>query len=167
MPKMEMSPRAQQITGIQWTEGGLIVDDSPVEAAGWSSTVNDFFGWIQQFHNVVLIAHSGRRFDFNIFCHAVDAVNKQDTLRHHIVAFIDSLQLMRKVFPKLQKHSMGFLVQHFLQQPFNAHNAVDDTNMLVRVLQKADVTRHDYDRCVYPVDIHFFKEYNEVQVFII
>ena len=146
---------AERVHGISWNGVDLLVQREIVESMHWIYAISDFFQWLKEFDNVILVAHNGRAFDMRILCHAVESVGMQDLMRHRVLACIDSLQLMKKTFPKLKKHSLSALVEHFLREQFNAHDAAADVDILVKVLCISNVTRRDYDWHMYPLDVHF------------
>ena len=156
-PKVPVTPEAEKVTGIKWTGENLLVNNDIVDCIEWRYAIADFFEWLKQFDNVILIAHNGRVFDFNVLCHCVNAVGLEHSMRQIVLACIDSVQLMRKTCLGLKKYSLSALVDHFLHQEFNAHNAIDDVEALVSVLKAADVSRVDYDMFMYPLDVHFMK----------
>ena len=68
---------------------------------------------------------------------------------NHVLAFVDSLSLLRSKVPKLSSYKQEFLAGYFCQESYNAHDAVDDVQMLSKILcasvmTKEDCVKHSY-----------------------
>ena len=50
----------------------MCVKGKPVVAVLIKQAISDLSNWLQQFSNVFLVAHSGRRFDFAVLLTAVE-----------------------------------------------------------------------------------------------
>ena len=83
--------------------------------------------------NVVLIAHNGRVFDFRVLSYAICKVGMVSEFSNHVLAFVDSLSILRSKVPKLSSYKQEFLAGYFCQEYYNAHDAVDDVKMLSKI----------------------------------
>ncbi|CAG2241477.1 unnamed protein product [Mytilus edulis] len=75
-----------------------------------------------------------------------------------VMGFIDSLALFRSNFPKIEKYNQPFLAQHFCKEEYNAHNAVDDVNMLDKILIAANVSKELLLKLCYNSNSHLLQE---------
>ncbi len=53
---------------------------------------------------------------------------------NYVLAFVDTLSLFRSKVPKPASYKQEFLAKHFCLESYNAHDAVDDVNMLAKIL---------------------------------
>uniref|UniRef100_A0A8W8JJ64 Exonuclease domain-containing protein n=1 Tax=Magallana gigas TaxID=29159 RepID=A0A8W8JJ64_MAGGI len=131
------------LTGISWNGETLLYRGKPVECVGIKTALNDFMTWLQKFHDVTIVAHNGRRFDFKVLSTAVHNCRLSDIFNSSLTGFCDSLDIFRYKYPQLKKHTQAYLADHFGAGSYNAHNAVDDVETLNRILRNACVTISD------------------------
>lgn len=142
-PELSISPHAEMLTGISWNGETLLYRGKPVECVGIKTALNDFMTWLQKFHDVTIVAHNGRRFDFKVLSTAVHNCRLSDIFNSSLTGFCDSLDIFRYKYPQLKKHTQAYLADHFGAGSYNAHNAVDDVETLNRILRNACVTISD------------------------
>ena len=157
-PKIPIEAGAEKATGIIWDGSILTVDGIPVNTVNITQAITDFLTWLQQFSDVLLVAHNGRTFDFRVLSYIVNKLDMQSVFLDHVVAFADSLSMFRTKIPKLPKYTQVFLAQHVCQESYNAHNAIDDVAMLCKILQKANICKEDFEKFSYASDVHFIQE---------
>lgn len=138
------SHQLEMLTGISWNGEALLYRGKPVECVGIKTALNDFMTWLQKFHDVTIVAHNGRRFDFKVLSTAVHNCRLSDIFNSSLTGFCDSLDVFRYKYPQLKKHSQAYLADHFGAGSYNAHNAVDDVETLNIILRNACVTISDF-----------------------
>lgn len=143
-PELSISPHAEMLTGISWNGEALLYRGTPVECVGIKTALNDFMTWLQKFHDVTIVAHNGRRFDFKVLSTAVHNCRLSDIFNSSLTGFCDSLDIFRYKYPQLKKHNQAYLADHFGAGSYNAHNAVDDVETLNIILRNACVTISDF-----------------------
>ncbi|XP_063436621.1 uncharacterized protein LOC134718055 [Mytilus trossulus] len=84
--------------------------------------------------------------------------NMYDIFSQIVMGFIDSLALFRSNFPKIEKYNQPFLAQHFCKEEYNAHNAVDDVNMLDKILIAGNVSKELLLKRCYISNSHLLQE---------
>ena len=84
------------LTGIAWDGYKLTVHGKEVQAVPISQALLEFFKWLQQFHNTVLVAHNGKRFDFRILSKAVQSCDLFDSFEQRVVGFVDSVHVLKE-----------------------------------------------------------------------
>ena len=130
IPQQPIAFGAQQVTGIVFSNGVMTVQGKEVEAKSIQSALEDLCTWLEQYDNVVLLAHNGRKFDFPVLVSAVGKNNLYDRLCTCVLACVDSLSLFKKIFPNESSYKQEALVQNILQQKYNAHDAIADVQAL-------------------------------------
>ena len=64
-PKIPISDSAQDITGIiMINDSDMTVNGAPVDCYAVNDAFSQLLGWLKPHHNVFLIAHNGKRFDY-------------------------------------------------------------------------------------------------------
>ncbi|CAC5355427.1 unnamed protein product [Mytilus coruscus] len=137
-PQLPMSNEAEKVTGIVWDGQKLFYKGAELNFVNIKVAISEFFMWLSQFSNAVLVAHNGENFDFRVLSTAVYNCSMYDNFTQIVMGFVDSLAVFRSGFPKIEKYNQPFLAQHFCKEEYNAHNAVDDVNMLDKILIAAN-----------------------------
>lgn len=82
--KTSISEKASSVTGIYVSEAGNFkVNGEIKKAVGISDCPRNFFNWLNKFTIVVLIARTGRRFDFPDLVDAARPCHLLDVLYSH------------------------------------------------------------------------------------
>ena len=139
-PTIPIGREATNVTGIAMVEGEMTVNGEVVESVPVRSAIDKFISWLTKFKNVCLIAHNGRRFDFPILVSILRKCGDMDKLSD--IAFIDSLSVFRKLYPK-QSLKQVDLVSTLLGEKYNAHNAMDDVIALGKLIQFVKLSPKD------------------------
>lgn len=157
-PGMIMSSEAEKVTGIVWDGSRLYSRGKELPSVTITSALSDFFTWLQQFSNVVLVAHNGKSFDFRVLSKAAENFNLFEVFTHSVVALADSLTVLRSKFPDLKKYNQIHLAEHFCKEVYNAHNAEDDVKMLHKILLMSDVSLKDLLKHSYQPKTHQYQD---------
>ena len=59
-----------------------------------------------------LVAHNGKKFDFKVLSKAAESCDLFKDLEKSVVAFVDSLAVLREKFPRLHSHSQENLAKY-------------------------------------------------------
>ena len=81
-----------------------------------------------------MTAHNGQVFDFRVLSYAFSRLKLCEMFLKCLLAFVDSLAMVRSKVPKLSSYKQEYLAQHFCKEAYNLHNATDDVNMFVKIL---------------------------------
>lgn len=131
VPDREISPGASKVTGITVEDGILCVDGKPVDTISLKEVFTTFIAYLRSFPApVVLVAHNGKRFDVPVLRRLLQQSSMEDEFLKVVSGFLDTLLLSKDLFPDLERHTQGFLVKHFLEKTFDAHNAANDARVL-------------------------------------
>ncbi len=118
-PQKPIPEKIVSLTGIT----DAMVKDAPLEKEAVQSFI-EFAG------NAVLVAHNAS-FDMSFI--------RGTCIRHGISyepPFIDTLALVRVIFPKLKNHKLNTVAEFLQVGDFNHHRACDDADVLARILIK-------------------------------
>lgn len=145
-PEKKISSVAQKLTGINWSNGVLTYQGIPVDFVGIRTALSDFLDWLQQFDDIILVAHYGLGFDFKVMGRALGSCDLLQRFFSKVAALCDSLDIMRDKHPGLSRYSQESLALRFCGNTYTAHNAQDDVIMLKRILKKADISFSDFKK---------------------
>lgn len=145
-PEKKISSVAQKLTGINWSNGVLTYQGIPVDFVGIRTALSDFLDWLQQFDDIILVAHYGLGFDFKVMGRALGSCDLLQRFFSKVAALCDSLDIMRDKHPGLSRYSQESLALRFCGNTYTAHNAQDDAIMLQRILKKADISFSDFKK---------------------
>lgn len=157
-PKVPINEKAEQTTGISWDGERMTVHGTQVATVSISEALSKFFNFLKNIGNVILIAHNGRVFDFRILSYTICRLGKMNEFLNYVLAFVDTLSLFRSKVPKLASYKQEFLAKHFCLESYNAHDAVDDVNMLEKILCASGTEKLDYVKHSYASNCHFIQE---------
>lgn len=143
LPTIDVDEEAADITKIHRnTNGELIVSGEKVDALSIRDGLRDFCSFLQKHSNSILIAHNGRKFDFPVMVWAASRVGMLDRLVECVFGCVDSLNVFRKVFPKLSSYRQVDLSKALLGDSYHyeAHNAIADVTTLSDMVRMKEVT---------------------------
>lgn len=83
--------------------------------------------------------HNGRKFDFPVLMHTLEGIDAVSRFCLLVTAFVDSLPLLKKIYPDQPSYRQEDLVSAILNTLYGVHGAIEDTSALRRLLQKADI----------------------------
>ena len=132
-PKQPIAFGAQQVTGIVYSGGTMTVHGKQVEPKPIQAALVDFCSWLEQFENVILIAHNGRKFDFPVLVSACAVNNLLNRMCASVKGCVDSLALFKKTFPEEPSYKQEELMKNILNEHYNAHDALADVIALGRL----------------------------------
>jgi DNA polymerase III epsilon subunit-like protein len=139
LPKIPIDSEAEEITGITCDGTSVFVRENKVTAVSIREAIVNFLNWLRAFGQAgtILVAHNGRVFDFRVLAHAVDCIGLKEDFLGIVSAFSDSLPLIRSKHKDLEKYSQSFLANHFCNETYSVHDAMEDAKMLAMILSVA------------------------------
>ncbi|XP_053376553.1 uncharacterized protein LOC128547572 [Mercenaria mercenaria] len=99
-PIQPINPEATTVTGISFVNGEMKVRGQIVQSVHVKDAVSQFLLWLEQFKNVVLCAHNGRRFDFLILVELLEKLHLSEKFSEIVPALLDTMSIFRKQYPK-------------------------------------------------------------------
>lgn len=133
LPRCCMMDGAARVTGLTVDGSTLMLRQRPVQTVSHQQALTGFIRFLQNktLGRPFLVGHNSRRFDWPILRRVLEEFGLLQEFRSCVSECVDTLSLSREMF-NLPKYSQPFLVQHFLQQEYGAHDAAED----VRTLQE-------------------------------
>lgn len=131
LPRCPIDYGASRVTGLTIRSRKLLLDGQQVQTVPLREALNLFISFLKTFSRPVLVGHNCKRFDCPILLRIMTEFNLLKEFQDVVSAYLDTLLLSKQMF-MLQKYSQPFLVQHFLQKSYRAHDATED----VRALQE-------------------------------
>ncbi|XP_053389294.1 uncharacterized protein LOC123543346 isoform X2 [Mercenaria mercenaria] len=128
-PVQPISPEATTVTGISFVNGEMKVRGQIVQSVHVKDAVSKFLSWLEQFKNVVLCAHNGRRFDFLILVELLEKLHLSEKFSEIVPALLDTMSIFRKQYPKSSLKQEDLVKTH-LGITYDAHNAVGGVNIV-------------------------------------
>ena len=110
---------------------GCFFDGQPVTAVTLAEGLLKLLTWLKSRKQSVLLAHNAKAFDAKHLLKAVSLCGLMDKFSELVVGFCDTLMAFRELYPG-RSCTQEMLASDLLHCSYNAHNAVDD----VQVLQK-------------------------------
>ncbi|KAI4877296.1 hypothetical protein NFI96_011845 [Prochilodus magdalenae] len=129
LPRCSITQGASKVTGLTTYGRRLFLHRQQVDTVPIKEALISFISFLKTFSRPVLVGHNCRRFDCPILLRILREFDLLDEFMGVVFAFVDTLSLSREMFA-LPKYSQPFLVQHFLNKSYGAHNATEDVRAL-------------------------------------
>ncbi|XP_052075942.1 uncharacterized protein LOC127714036 [Mytilus californianus] len=129
-PNKSIAPSSSAVTGLTANGNILFYNGKPVHAVTSESAFQSFVLWLEQYGQVMLVAHNCKLFDARRLINNMSKLTCYAAFRKSVFGFADTLPLFRQKFPGLNSYSQQKLFEHFCNEKYNAHNAVDDVDSL-------------------------------------
>ena len=118
--------------------------------------IDNLLSWLEKMQNVVLVAHNGRKFDFPVLISAISNVKALDKFYSCVIGFLDSLTMLKKVFPGRGSYKQEDLVVGLLHATYPAHDALEDVRALGKLTMYCSVPTQEMVKFTFPPKaIHF------------
>lgn len=101
------------------------------------SCLNSFIDWLPD--NTILCAHNCKRFDATIMVSEITSVTLMTNFKRKVIGFIDTLPLFKVNLPGRKSYKQTSLVTDILGETYEAHEAMDDTRLLLKLLTSKNV----------------------------
>uniref|UniRef100_A0A3B3C206 exodeoxyribonuclease III n=1 Tax=Oryzias melastigma TaxID=30732 RepID=A0A3B3C206_ORYME len=122
------------ITGFNVTPEGLFLRGRRKQTTPLLDALKAFLNFLRSFRRPVLLAaHNARRFDAPVLTRVLQQHSLLQEFQQVVTDFLDTFLLSKNLFPNLTSYSQENLVQFFLRQFYNAHDAVEDAKMLQKL----------------------------------
>lgn len=136
IPTRPINPGAARVNKISVRDGKMFHCDKEVPFVEPRTALGDFAHFVgKQGAKVILVAHNGKRFDFPRLVLQMDRFDVE--LPANVRFFLDSLPLMRALYPGRSSHSQANLVAGLLRAEYGAHNASEDARILQELVDYA------------------------------
>ena len=137
LPVGGIAPSATAVNKLSVHHGSLFYDGKPVTAVTLEVGLQQFLDWLQSFEvTCLLLAHNAKSFDAKHLLRALDETNKTKQFSELALGFSDTLPAFKELFPERKSYSQENLAKDLLQSTYNAHNALDDVQMLQELSAK-------------------------------
>ncbi|XP_076102353.1 uncharacterized protein LOC143071724 isoform X2 [Mytilus galloprovincialis] len=135
LPSQPISKEATNITKITVRGNNMLYNSKPVNFKYPHQALTDFITFLSEFScKPILVGHNIKRFDCHILYNALRFYNMYSEFCSHIIGFVDSLDVFKHVVPGLSSYSQTNLVDTLLDETYAAHNALEDTRLLFRLI---------------------------------
>ena len=132
-PQVPIPDHVSKLTKITCKDQEMFSKGEPVESVSLKCCLDDFCDFLGD-DQCVLVAHNAI-FDATILALSAESAGVVDELKAKVAGFLDTLRLFRKTFRGLDgKYSQPALVEHFMHESYDAHNAVNDTQALMKLV---------------------------------
>ncbi|XP_060770587.1 DNA polymerase III PolC-type isoform X2 [Neoarius graeffei] len=128
-PRCPIDCGASRVTGLTTRDHDLLLHGQPVQTVPLREALNLFISFLQTFSRPILVGHNCKRFDCPVLRRILSELYLLEEFEYVVSGYLDTLLLSREMFT-LEKYSQPFLVQHFLQKPYRAHDAIEDVQAL-------------------------------------
>ncbi|KAL7858017.1 hypothetical protein AOLI_G00181190 [Acnodon oligacanthus] len=129
LPRCPITEGASRVTGLTTKGRKLFLHRQLVDTVPVQEALMSFISFLKTFSKPFLVGHNCKRFDCPILLRILREFYLLDQFRDVVSGFLDTLLLSREMFA-LPKYSQPYLVQHFLQKSYGAHNATEDVKAL-------------------------------------
>ena len=129
-----MHKDAERVTGIR-TE-----DVRGRDIPTFKEVMHEFVAFVEKYRQggciPLLIGHNIMRYDVPLLKNRMADVGLEDCFEGF--AFLDTLQMSRKVFPECEKYNLGYLAKYLTgKEPENAHSALGDVRTTIHIVEGA------------------------------
>ncbi|CAC5399160.1 unnamed protein product [Mytilus coruscus] len=141
LPTKPINPKASEVTGLYSDGCSLFYKSKKVNTLSKSGGLKKFIKWLP--HKAVLVAHNSKIFDSKIIVSQLSSVNLVNEFQCKVFGFSDTLHIFKQKFPGRKSYKQENLVKDFLNRSYNAHNAVDDVQLLNQLMKNSKVSLQD------------------------
>lgn len=129
LPRCSMTDGASRVTSLTVNGPDLLFKRRPVQTVPHRRALSDFICFLKTLHRPFLVGHNSKRFDWPVLTRVLAQFNLLEEFKSAVSGCVDTLPLSREMF-QLPRYSQQFLVQHFLQDSYGAHDASEDVRTL-------------------------------------
>ncbi|XP_020516526.2 DNA polymerase III PolC-type [Labrus bergylta] len=156
VPRRELTESARNVTGFTVSDGVLSLRGRTVDTIPLVEALTSFIAFLRSFrHPLLLAAHSARRFDAPVLMRVLRQISLRQEFLQVVSGFLDTFLLSKNVYYGLASYSQVNLVDHFLGQTYDAHNAVEDARMLQNLFNSWSLNRRTVSRFIYNAALSF------------
>lgn len=130
VPVRRIRPEATNITGFTVHNSRLYRHGHLMSTIPLRDLLIHFISYLAQFYHPILVAHNAKWFDVPVLMRVLAENSLLQEFKQRVHGFLDTLPLCRHIYPNLRRYSLKDLADHFLGEEFDAHNGVEDANVL-------------------------------------
>lgn len=147
VPELPLSKHVRDLTGFVVHGPHLYRHGVPVQTLLLKDLLSRFIAYLSQFYRPLLVAHNAQNFDAPVIMRVMAENGLQQRFRQVVFGFVDTYQLSKHLYPYLPSYSLKALVNHFLHQRFDAHNALEDAKILEKLFITWKPSKYHIDMC--------------------
>jgi DNA polymerase III alpha subunit (gram-positive type) len=133
IPTKPISKAASTMTGITSDGNQVVVKESPVGAISTTDALIEIFGFVGE--HKILLAHNNKKFDSIVRTRVEQECGLEAEFQKSVIGFVDTLPLLKEVFPGRTSYKLDLFASVFPDQPFEAHDARADVTALHSVFR--------------------------------
>ena len=131
-PSQAISTSASVVT--QLTCGNvLLYQGKPVPSVDSIDGFMSFITWLESHAPCILIGHNFNKFDFPRILRAFEMSGLTQCLETTVLGTVDTYPLFKQMFSGLESYSQEHIVSVFVQEKYEAHNAMNDVLSLQKL----------------------------------
>ncbi|XP_053404911.1 maternal protein exuperantia-like [Mercenaria mercenaria] len=159
LPLRQLDPGASKVTGLTCDGGVLYHHGIAVTTIDLKSALECFLGWLDPLKPCVLVGHNFKNFDYPRIYRAFTKFNLINAFHQIVLGFVDSYPLFKAIYPKEESYKQESLVAKYVQETYDAHNAIGDVKSLKKLLTVCDKITHEV-LCKYSFTANWYVEYH-------
>ncbi|XP_068680484.1 maternal protein exuperantia-like [Montipora foliosa] len=131
LPLHGITPTAAAAKRLSVSHGRMFYEGKPVTAVQLDVAIQKFLNWSQSLTEPFLfLAHNAKLFDAKHLLKALEMSSKTEQFSEVVVGFCDTLPAFKELFPERKIYSQENLARDLLESTYNAHNALNDVQLL-------------------------------------
>jgi len=153
--------RATAATGLSYSKDKLLLHGQPVPTVSPMAAHLDFTGFLESLgKKVILIAHNGWKFDAPALSRELKELRLWGRFRSVVIGFVDTLPLFRNKLARQKppSYKQVALAEWYHIPVVEAHNAVNDCQVLSEILKAAEVGDAELKSFFKPLDFTTMEE---------
>ena len=137
LPLHGITPTAAAVNRLSVSRGRMFYEGTPVTAVQLDVAIQKFLNWLQSLTEpCLLLAHNAKLFDAKHLLKALEMSSRTEPFSEVVVGFCDTLPAFKELFPERKSYSQENLARDLLESTYNAHNALNDVQMLQELSDK-------------------------------
>jgi hypothetical protein len=131
------------VTGLESINGDIFLHGEEVPSVDIISALGEFLQWLSHFEaKVLLVAHNCKAFDSTRMLHHLENAGKVVQFCQYVSGFADTRPMFANLYPELPDVKQSTVVSHVLSETYDAHNAVNDVDVLCRAINSSQSRPH-------------------------
>ncbi|CAC5388590.1 unnamed protein product [Mytilus coruscus] len=145
-PNKSIAPSSSAITGLTANGNILLYNGKPVHAVTSEAAFQSFVLCVESIAEKMkddkIVKDDAESFG-DLVREKYMSAHSDGSFGKCVSGFADALPLFRQKFPGLNSYSQQKLFEHFCNEQYNAHNAVDDVDSLHKLMTFSKVEKQD------------------------
>ncbi|XP_059192040.1 DNA polymerase III PolC-type-like isoform X2 [Centropristis striata] len=144
LPLRPIDEGATRVNGFTVHNGLLFRNGIRRPTTGLYRTIKSFIQFLSSFKRPVwLAAHNAWSFDARILARVLRSCHHWWKFQEVVSGFVDTLPLSRFLYPELRSHKLQDLVELFLGETYDVHDAKEDAKRLERLFNRWNPDKED------------------------